>query len=639
MAESAKGPAIVLVTCALALGLGSVLLRIVRLRLDSAPELLVYAVALGLGAMAYVVLGFGLVGHLRMGIGAAYGLAVVLTLIAVLVRRGPAASGGEWTSEFGPLAKVCLAIIGLAVIVTWIGSAAPPVSDDWDSLAYHLADPKVYLQHDRIVPLWYESHSNFPFTMEMLYTIGLGLGSVAAAKGFHWACYILAVLATMALSRRFFRHDDEKQRFPPSALFAGLIFASVPIVLWEATSAYIDIGTALFLCLAVHAVFLWRDRRRTSCAVVTGIFAGLAMGTKYTTVFYAFVLGAIFVFDGIKEWAGGRKTLGDALVYGLIALAVASPWYVKSCVWTRNPVYPFYYEVFDGKNWNQHNADAYRGSQMHFGMGRGPLAFLMSPINLTLRPSAFNDPVSTDPWVIYLYSVGPIFLAAGVCILAARGAPRELWYILVLLALAWIAWFVQMQYARYLISLAPLASVAAGWLIWNAGRRLAVLRRVIVAVPVALALVNVVLLGWLVAWARLPVVFGSESREEYLYRNLGALYDVSRFINEQLPAGTKIIMYQEVRGFYIDRAYMWGNPEHHDLIPYGTFRTHQDLIAGLRAQGITHVLMYYPAMPSPEVATGWVALLYDAFFEDGLALIYQEPRGSPQYMLFEIGKR
>ncbi len=46
-----------------------------------------------------------------------------------------------------------------------------------------------------------ESHSNFAFTAEMWYTLGLMFGSVAVAKLFHFACGVGAVLATYAVGR------------------------------------------------------------------------------------------------------------------------------------------------------------------------------------------------------------------------------------------------------------------------------------------------------------------------------------------------------------------------------------------------------------------------------------------------------
>src|SRR5262249_48606283 len=50
--------------------------------------------------------------------------------------------------------------------------------------------------------------------------------------------------------------------------------------------------------------------------------------------------------------------VGVSLAYGLLALALLSPWYVRNLVDTGNPLYPFGQSVFAGRNWSR-EADAY----------------------------------------------------------------------------------------------------------------------------------------------------------------------------------------------------------------------------------------------------------------------------------------
>ena len=139
----------------------------------------------------------------------------------------------------------------------------------------------------------------------------------------------------------------------------------------------------------------------------------------------------------------------------------------------------------------------------------------------------------------------------------------------------------------------------------------------------------------MIAIPRVPVVFGAQSRDDYLTQNLGGLYTVSQYINENLPKDAKIIMYQEVRGYYIDRDYLWGNPEHHDMIPYDTFKTPDDLLNGLRKIGVTHILTWDSQMPPYDQAGGWVKVLYDANLEQRIKVVYAD-RG---YTLLEIPPR
>src|SRR5205823_3823427 len=89
---------------------------------------------------------------------------------------------------------------------------APPADLDWDGLSYNLAAPKVYLRDHRIHFIAYDSHTNFPFTVEMLYTLGLAWGGAVAAKLFHWSMAWLTALAVGAWVQRHLRGGAVERR-------------------------------------------------------------------------------------------------------------------------------------------------------------------------------------------------------------------------------------------------------------------------------------------------------------------------------------------------------------------------------------------------------------------------------------------
>ncbi|MCE5216114.1 hypothetical protein LLH03_03685, partial [bacterium] len=83
---------------------------------------------------------------------------------------------------------------------------------------------------------------------------------------------------------------------------------------------------------------------------------------------------------------------------------------------------------------------------------------------------------------------------------------------------------------------------------------------------------------------------GMVDREQYL-SSLCEVYEPSVQLNHLVPAGGKVILYGEPRGFYLDCAYMWGDPGHHRLIPYECLTTPQALVTHLRGMGFTHALL------------------------------------------------
>jgi len=66
----------------------------------------------------------------------------------------------------------------------------------YDSLVYHLAMPRLYLLEHRIVPTPNMIYSGIPFGTEMLYGLGLALGSDSVAKLIHYG-FGVAVAATI----------------------------------------------------------------------------------------------------------------------------------------------------------------------------------------------------------------------------------------------------------------------------------------------------------------------------------------------------------------------------------------------------------------------------------------------------------
>ncbi|MCX7046758.1 MAG: hypothetical protein NTX50_14890, partial [Candidatus Sumerlaeota bacterium] len=76
----------------------------------------------------------------------------------------------------------------------------PPIQSD--GLRYHLAAPQEYLKARRIGYLPYSAFSNFPFLIEMLFTLALAAGSDLAAKGIHWLLLVVSVLWIWLLTAR-----------------------------------------------------------------------------------------------------------------------------------------------------------------------------------------------------------------------------------------------------------------------------------------------------------------------------------------------------------------------------------------------------------------------------------------------------
>jgi hypothetical protein len=513
----------------------------------------------------------------------------------------------------------------LLALIPLVGVWTPPsASLEWDSLSYHLADPKMYLQAHRIYYIPWESHSNFAFTAEMWYLFGLMARGTAAgvplAKLFHFTCGVGACLAVYAFGARHLS--------PRVGLTAAGVLASTPLVLWEAGTAYTDLAGAFFATLTLLAVANGMAARDERWLRLGAVLMGLTLSTKATALSTLALLALALLFWSVRSQAQKwPQAMGRIAVWCLLALAIGSPWYIKSTVYTGNPIYPFYFQIFGGRGFNAALAEAYDQSNANFGITyekngtnpklvRSPDMAALAPWNLTMyllpghpppnpafRP--FNDGNGQFP----LAALSPLLLAALFFPAFRRGAPGAVKALGLFALCSGGLWFVTSQQVRYLLPTLPLLCLLAAWVLvqawegrWRSGYALGALG------VCSLAFTFYLGVGLLVLEA--PVAGGRLPPARYLERDVSG-YPVMQFINTHLPANAKVVLYGNPFGFYCDRAYLWGDANHSTYIPYDTFHDADDLRAYLRKIGVTHILINRRGLPAPDVKgyTQWVYAL------------------------------
>lgn len=537
------------------------------------------ASALALGACAYAVFFFGITGHVRGGL---------------IVTGGALLIAGVVTSSrlfrFLPLLRLSSAsliwgvVLGLFLFTSALAAMAPPLSLEWDSLAYHLALPKIWIAQNRIITLPYDHHSYFPQLTEMFFTAGHYAGGYAGAKLMHTWTSVLAVLAAAGFAAR---------RYGASAgPWTALAVVCCPLAFWEAGTAYVDMATALYTTLAV--LLLFDAKERPSLAWGAALCAGLVAATKYNGLLTIGLLAIVAL-----AWLP-RPRLAGALILFLVGLAVASPWYIRTAIDTGNPVYPFAFSVLGGKYWSTKNDEAYRAEQKSFGVGRAPQDVLRIPWDITTRPERYLNQGGL------LGALGlPLVLAPFLLPASRRRDPYSA-YFMAFLILNLLAWFWLSQQSRYILALAPCLAILVGRIATGA---LPVARQCIQVASVAQAAFIYLVFGrpWLLESA--PLAFSdihSERVEQYLVAN-SYDYRAALAVNS-LPTASKIALYDEVKGYYFDRPYSWSNPGHHTLIPYDSLVTPFGLMKVLRLQGFTHVLVNLSGLP-PDLRSAWQPML------------------------------
>lgn len=566
-------------------GVGAATLRRLRAHPDSPAEEVPFAVAIGLGLLSYLVLVAGLLGQLAVWSGVALVVALAVLGWRHLLRpfRGV---GVKLLPDRIPWASMPLAAFLLtAFALTLIGALAPAGDSDWDGLVYHLTLPKLYLLHGAITPLPWLSHSNFPFLMEMLYLLGLLLHGQVLAKLFHFGFGWLTVLAVFAFGRRWWGGR--------AGVLGAAAFASLPFVGWEMTAAYNELAFALYAFLAVYALGRWYEKRAAGWLWVAAIMCGFALGAKMLAVVVVGFAVASLLYDLVvgvtRRVVPAKRGAWRVMAFALLAAAVAAPWYMKSYLWTGNPVYPFFYEVFGGRYWTAERAREYAAAQQAFGLGGGPLRFLGLPWNLTMHPEAFTD----RGFSAFIASLGPLPLAFLPLLLfvgpVGRAGRLALWFALCYAGV----WFLMSQNSRYLIPVLPGLCACAGL---AAARLLAHRGPILVAVGAAFALALAMGLraDLLPAAPAARVALGLESQTTYLQRT-SYVYNLAQFVNETAPPKAKIMaLGTEPRLFYLDRDFLLG--DHAAIFSEQELSRTEFFLRAVTRLGVTHLLLHTSMM-------------------------------------------
>ncbi len=569
--------------------------------------ILLLAFGLGTGLLSLLTLFAGLAGILYppvmlllLGCGFIFGGKRLFLLIGHSIHEFRESSG--YLGYF----NICLFLIAALLIFNGLAALAPPL--DVDVLHYHLAAPHIYIMQHRILPVPGIYHSYFPFSVQMLYTLCLGLGSVQAAQWMHVIFGLANIMAIAVIGRQFY---DRK-----TAVLAALLFYALPDVGGETALARVDLGVSFYALLAFWGTTAaqTREQERQWLLLCSGILAGLCGGSKYTGLI---VPGLIIINVLLFQPVAWRKRVQLSLIAGLAAFTVAMPWYARNLFWTGNPVFPFLTELFgQGALSDQYLALIRQGNWGYAAVPRTVKNLLLTPWLLLVRRDLFAS-----------NRIGPLFLAYLPLFWGLRWSRLKPLRPLVIFCLVWFPfWFWTSPVVRFFFAPFGLLCILLAH----------TLRLVIRYHPFWRRLSLTFLCLWLtftVVWniknhlTLVPVAIGRISAEKFLdetqqieqYR-----YADFEFVNKVLRP-QKLLLFGS-HGFYVRMPFVLASDwalEHWQEVDACE---EERLTSALRTSGVTHI-MFSDAFSGRGPA------------ENGLYQCYQHLYApvSQQYLLYSAG--
>ena len=327
---------------------------------QSAGRQVCLAMALGLGVLSTAMLALGVAGLLSGPVAWAL-LAAGGGLGAVRLLRAARGQLGNVDSDSvagpGLLARTLVLLpLCVPIVVVLYAACLPPgllwagEARGYDVLEYHLQVPREYFDAGRILFLPHNVYASFPQGVETLYLLlmylaGGPLAAAIPAQLLHAALGGLTVAALLLWTPRGW----------PRVLVA-LVAGTTVWLAYLGSLAYVELGVLFFAAVAAGLLISEKPTLRTAFAA--GICAGLAGGCKYTAlVLVAGALGSAWLI-GMR---GGPKTRAVRLgLYGVGAILAFSPWLIRNAAFTGNPVYPFAYGWFGGRDWSAAQAEQWQ---------------------------------------------------------------------------------------------------------------------------------------------------------------------------------------------------------------------------------------------------------------------------------------
>lgn len=548
------------------LGMGNLFLSFFRAQFTPL-EKVIFSFGIGAAFMGFAMFLFGalqlfnqLVFYLLLVISFLVGLPNLIKLYTELLTMHPLLQKRGYVWIF-----VTFSLLFLALLL--VTTFSPVI--EWDSLSYHLAIPKMYLQHGGITYIPFIPHSNWPLLIEMLYLLGLGLSSAMLAKLIAFSFLSTLVLATYQFGKRFFNK--------PTGIIAATLLVSLPIINQFGNETMVDIPLAFFQLVSLYALFQWCGSNKKYWLVLAALFAGFAAASKITGFVFIPILLLIILFKTIfVDKHSFIKGVYLSVLFGFIAFLFLLPFLIKTFIFTGNPVWPFLYPLLGGKDWSSALIPYFNYAAHNYGFGRDIFGLLLLPWNLTMHSSAFGSIMGIS---FFFLAFLPLYFFM---------KKSNVVHLLFFYAIGWVfIWFLLTQQNRILIPVLSVLSLITAYVVFHL-LEIKKLKNIMLTVLV-LGLAFHFVLSFAIHAKQIPVAIGLVDEEAFIQQHVSH-YAATQFING-LPGEPKILLFTEKRGFYLEKEYVWGDPIDQGYLDYFSMQSPEGLYQDLNRKGITHLLM------------------------------------------------
>ena len=505
------------------MGLGKKILRWVNFKITSFLDFFLFSFGIGLTVFTYIVIALGLTGLFNK-----WAMSLLLLWLFIfcykeiedVVHKIKVKFKGLITLRLSLLEIILFFVLFIQIMFNLFGASVLPSS--WDALAVHLAIPREWVRLHCIVDIpYFKFGRGIPYNINVLYGASLLLKDAILAKLIHFALGIFTLIGIYSLSKKYFSRRI--------ALISVVVFYTIPIVSWNSTTAYIDLGFTFYAFLSAYAFIKWIDSHKNGWLIISAIMSGMAIGSKITGFLCA---GILFVAIIIISFFLNKERIArigrNLLLFSAIVALSGAFWYARYFVLAGGSVSSLL---------------SYAGYILKGGPGER--------VSFTMAAGKFSGYGGN--------TIGILSLAFLPLLIFPRFRKERLIKFSLYYSIAYlIFWAVCAPYKRGLIPIFPLLSIMVAYII---GRLLDFNKFFKTSLSFVLILVLIFQVFYLAPdgidqiYQRMLVFTGLKSQEEYIFNN-EETYRVFKYINETLPPDAKIFIINDPRTFYCDYPYI-----------------------------------------------------------------------------------
>jgi len=398
----------------------------------------------------------------------------------------------------GPVLTILKTAVIVWVIILLIGCLHLSINPD--VLGYHWANATNYINDGKIIAYPYNIFSFFPQNAEMIYLWQFLLNSELSARLFNFAVTLTLVLLAAGFVQRILEARLGPRRASWAAWFTLALLIFTPMITWQSGTPKNDMMLALFSALAIYFTasalsksneeqFLGNAAAPSTAQNIflAGLFAGAAMGSKYTAAPQVAVLfGLILIHFLIIIKQPFSKVFITLAIFVSGTFFFSASWYVRNIILTHNPVYPFGDSYFPTKfhaEWHPEIAERYlhyskvrgtitrRGDYFKKIMGSGIQSNTqgsLSPLFVLLTPVLFLVIAKKNHFFRYVFlaSILPI-LFTGVNLMVLRMFTGQVCVIASLMGIGIGLLIYRDKFAKMAVSLAAIALLLNPANLWS----------------------------------------------------------------------------------------------------------------------------------------------------------------------------